>query len=305
MTRCSSRRLDQLLLTSALALVLTTLPLGLSTDGPPLDWQIASARGGGNGSGGGGGNGQGGGHGGGRGDHGRDASDRSGPDRGAGARGHALGHAKERGAQAGGARGYHDLNEFVDSVRSGRAVGLGRRDARIDGARGRYRDALGKPDHSRHAGSLDDVGPAAHHFSPEETGALMGRGWKGPDAQAASFRNHGQRVSTMVELSKQLGYGARVGALQANFGTPYENGIATLQDELATARAAGNEAEAERLEAELADAIANAKPGVGPDGSWATADLDVNDDRVVDGRDLEALGRDETSSYTDSEQPAS
>jgi hypothetical protein len=95
MTRCSSRRLarprvrpDQLLLTSAVALVLTTLPVGMSTDGPPLNWQAVFARGdgGGNGAGGGGGNGQGGSHGGDRGDHGRDANERGGPDRGPGSR---------------------------------------------------------------------------------------------------------------------------------------------------------------------------------------------------------------------------
>ena len=93
----------------------------------------------------------------------------------------------------------------------------------------------------------------------------------------------------MVELSKRLGYGARVGALQANFGTPYENDIAALQQQLAAAQAADDDAEVERLEAELAAAVANAKPGTGPDDSWATADLDVNDDGVVNQRDIEAL----------------
>src|SRR5918996_1966307 len=64
MTRRSSRsqvgarvRLDQVLLTSALALLLTTLPVSIDTSGPALDWHSALARGGG----GGGGNGAGGG----------------------------------------------------------------------------------------------------------------------------------------------------------------------------------------------------------------------------------------------------
>jgi hypothetical protein len=103
----------------------------------------------------------------------------------------------------------------------------------------------------------------------------------------------------MVELSKRLGYGARVGALQANFGTPQENNIAALQDQLADAKAAGNQAEVERLEAELAEAIENAKPGKGPDDSWATADLDVNDDGVVDKGDLDALEQSDASAGTD------
>jgi hypothetical protein len=318
MTRRSYRRLarprvrlDQLLLTSAVALVLTTLPVGVSTDGPPLDWQAAFARGdgGGNGAGGGGGNGQGGGQGGGGGDHGRGASERGGSDRGPGSRGHAYGHDIGRGGQAGGANGYHDLNEFVDGVRSGKAVGLEQRDERIDQARGRYGAALGKANQAKHAGygpnPNDEIGPAAHRFSAEETKALMERGWKGPAARTAGFRNHGERVQTMVELSKRLGYGARVGALQANFGTPYENNVAALQAELAAAQTAGDQAEVERLEAELAEAIENAKPGNGPDDSWATADLDVNHDGVVDKGDLEALEQSEASAGADGEAPAS
>jgi len=298
-------RLDQVLLTSALALVLTTLPLGMSADGPALNWQTAFARGGGSGGDGpgGGGNGQGGGHGGGGGEHGRDASERGGPDRGPGSRGHAYGHSRGQGGQAGNASGYHDLNEFVDSVRSGKALGLDRRDGRIDQARGRYGAALGKAHQARQAGygpgAHDQIGPAAHRFSPEETKALMERGWKGPAARTAGFRNHGERVRTMVELSKRLGYGAHVGALQANFGTPQENNIAALQDQLAEAQAAGSLAEVERLEAEIAEAIENAKPGVGPDDSWATADLDVNEDGVVDKGDLDALAQNEAGTDAD------
>jgi hypothetical protein len=203
-------RLDQLLLSSAIVLVLTTLPVGMSTDGLPLGWQTALAK---DGNGGGGsGNGQGGGQGGGR-----------GADHGPGGQGHAYGRDRSHGGQAGGANGYYDLDEFVDSVRSGKAVGLERHDERIDQARGRYAVALGKAYQVKQAGygtgAHDEIGPAAYRFSPEETEALMARGWKGPTADAGGFRNHGERVQTMVELSKRLGYGARVGALQANFGT--------------------------------------------------------------------------------------
>jgi hypothetical protein len=312
MTRSSSRpdarplvRLD-LLLTSALALMLTALPLGLSTEGPSLSWHAAFARDGGGGNGaGGGGNGQSSGQGG---ERGRDASQRGGSDRGPGSRGHAYGHDIGRGGQAGGPNGYHDLNEFVDGMRSGRAVGLEQRDERIDQARGRYGAALGKANRDKKAGhgfnSNDEIGPAAHRFSPEETRALMERGWKGP-ARTAGFRNHGERVRTMVELSKRLGYGAHIGALQTNFGTPHENSIAALQAQLAEAQAAGNQAEVERLEAELAEAIQKAKPGKGPDDSWATADLDVNDDGAVDERDLEALEQSEAGAGAAGEAPAS
>jgi hypothetical protein len=184
----------------------------------------------------------------------------------------------------------------MDGVRSGKAFGLERRDERMVEAKGRYREALGKP--GQGVGHAENARTVAHGFSVEETSTLIERGWKGPAAPAAGFRNHGQRTRTMVEIAKQLGYGARVGALQANFGTPFENGIAGLQAELAAAEEAGDEAEAERLRGELATAIDQAKPGVGPDHGWATADLDVNDDQVVDRHDLEALAQDD-----DVEQP--
>ena len=103
--------------------------------------------------------------------------------------------------------------------------------------------------------------------------ARSGTARTSPKARSdGGFKNHGERTRTMVELAKRLGYGARVGAHQANFGTPFENGIADLQAQLAEAKAAGNQAEVERLENELAQAIENAKPGKGPDDSWATAD---------------------------------
>ena len=238
MTRrsCSSRSLPRVpatasLLATAVALVLSALPLDISAEGPSLQLNTALAKGG-DGGGGHGGKGAGG-AGGGPGAHGRDkateARGKHGPDRlGPDGRNH-----------AGNGRGYHDVNEFLDTVRSGKAFGLARRDERVAAARERYQEALGKADRGKHAGhdlSPDERGPVAHHFSPEETRALIERGWKGPTARDDGFRNHGERVRTMVELAKQLGYGARVGALQANFGTPYENDIAALQDELAGAR---------------------------------------------------------------------
>jgi hypothetical protein len=201
------------------------------------------------------------------------------------------------------------MDEFMGEVSNGHAFGRGRHDASMDEAKGRYGDALESPGRARkqvpagftkqHGHDLDRG--AAYGLAPDETQALIERGWKGPKTQDG-FKNHGQRTRTMVELAKRLGYSPRVGAMQANFGTPYENGIADLQDQLAEARAAGNQAEVERLEAELDAAIAAAKPGKGPDDSWATADLDVNDDGTVDARDLEALDQQQA---TPSNEPAS
>jgi hypothetical protein len=137
MTRRSYRSLarlrvpvDQLLLSSAVTLVLTTSPVGMGTDGPALVWQTALAK---DGNGGGGGNGHGGGPGG---DHG------SGSEHSASGQGHAYGHDKNHGGQGGGPSGYHDVNEFADSVRSGKALGLERHDQRVEQARGRYAAAL-------------------------------------------------------------------------------------------------------------------------------------------------------------------
>jgi hypothetical protein len=274
-------RLDRLLRTSAVALALIVLPAGVATDGTFLDWQTALAGNHGKGNGGGRDNGRGNG----RGEQGRGLGQQKGQD------GDAWVYGRGRGpdSRGGAAGGPHDLDEFVDGVRSGKAFGLERRDERVDAAKGRYRDALGKP--GKELGEAQRPGRPAAGFSQEESTALIERGWKGPKTRNDGFRNHGERVRTMVELSKRLGYGARVGAMQANFGTPYENGIADLQARLAAAEQAGNEAEAERLRRELAAAIKNAKPGEGPDDGWATADLDVNDDGVVDRRDLEALNQ--------------
>ena len=134
------------------------------------------------------------------------------------------------------------------------------------------------------------VAEPAYGLAPDETQALIERGWKGPKTQDG-FKNHGQRTRTMVALAKQLGYSARVGAMQTIPGRPTRTASPTCKDQLAEARASGNQTEVERLEAELDTAIAAAKPGKGPDNTWATADLDVNDDGIVDGRDLEGARR--------------
>jgi hypothetical protein len=286
----------RLLLAGSAALTLIAVPAGLTVDRSQfgLAWHAAMAKsdGGGPGNGGGHGGGNGGSRGGGQGS----------------GQAHGRGH-----GQGGGAgpdtKSYDSMDEFMGKVGKGHAFGRGSHDARIDEAKGRYRDALEAPGRTRAqvpAGFTKRAGrhfghEAAYGLAPEETQALIERGWKGPKTQDG-FKNHGQRTRTMVELAKRLGYSARVGAIQANFGTPYENGIADLQDQLAEARAAGDQAEVERLEAELEAAIDAAKPGKGPDDSWATADLDVNEDGTVDARDLEALEDQET---TPADDPAS
>ena len=174
------------------------------------------------------------------------------------------------------------------------AYGRDRQDDRIEHARQRYDAALGHADAAGH-GSKGDDQRVAHRFSADETHQLIEHGWRARQVADAGFKNHGERVRTMVELARRLGYDAKVGALQANFGTPYENGIAQIEADLEAARAelaAGDDQAAARvaeLEAQLDAAVAAAKPGNGANHDWARADLDVNGDGVVDGHDLEAL----------------
>ena len=138
-----------------------------------------------------------------------------------------------------------------------------------------------------------------------QTQALIARGWEEPTT--GTFRNHGQRVRTMVALAKELGYPASVGALQGNFGTPFENGLATVVVELEVARAALAlapldpllQADVVRLETALATATSDMPQG--SFGDWATVDLDVTDDGVVDAADLTAAqaGVDSTAPAVD------
>ena len=188
------------------------------------------------------------------------------------------------------------LSEVFEDFRNGKAFGKESKDSRIDRAKDRYDRKQKQEGHrpSNDIASDPDAARVAHRFSAKQADELIGRGWK-TDRSVDGFANHGDRVRTMVELAKALGYSASVGALQANFGTPSENGIAELRDELAAARTEAETnpdaaAKVEELKAELASAIEGAKPGEGPDGDWATANLDVNDDGVVDRDDLAALG---------------
>lgn len=106
----------------------------------------------------------------------------------------------------------------------------------------------------------ENVNKVAHGFSQVETAVLVQQGWAGPSVTTVGFSNHGQRISTMVAISQALGLDPRIGVLQASFGTPQENGIIALQDDLASAQTSL---------ADLEDALA-AGPGL---VSAAEADL--------------------------------
>jgi hypothetical protein len=198
-------------------------------------------------------------------------------------------HAKEGGGRGGGGGGDHGGSgggggggRGGDRGGSGGDGGRGGgQSGRDHGGGGGVGPGNGGADHGRgHAGSAD---------APGLDGApATGAGRHRAEGATGSFPNHGQRVSAMVAVAKALGYPASVGALQANFGTPAETGLGALAADLAAARAAAIldpaspalANEVGRLEAELAAALASLPRGSDP--GWQTADLDVNDDGVVD-----------------------
>ncbi|MEQ9813303.1 MAG: hypothetical protein RLO50_11020 [Azospirillaceae bacterium] len=76
------------------------------------------------------------------------------------------------------------------------------------------------------------VGNEVLVLSDEETRQLIANGWGANVPSDGVFANHGQRVRTMVAIAQALGYSSHVGALQANFGTSHETGLADLQAEI-------------------------------------------------------------------------
>jgi len=290
MTRNVARQLSifrRYLFPSAIALALIAMPVSLSSPSSDLLWKAAFAKkGGGKG-------GNGGGRGGGKGsDKGSDKGGRG-------------GSSDKSDRSNGSSRG---VGSKADRGQGASDSAPGRADRNIAKAKDRYQKSIrGK------AKTQATVKPAAfereargvsHRFSRAETQTLIDNGWQA-EQPLDGFKNHGQRVKTMVELAKRLGYSARVGALQANFGTPQETGVAELQASLAAAReealtnpdTAGKVAE---LEAAWAEAM-HAKPGNGTNDEWATLDLDVNRDGSVDRHDLLALGPRESDAKPDND----
>lgn len=147
-------------------------------------------------------------------------------------------------------------------------------------------DTRGK---SANRGSIDRAsGAPADSSLDDDTDVAPGRPGRARQPDDGTFRNHGARVSTSVALSKELGYGARVGAMQGNFGTPQETGIRALEDRIAALEAdpTTDPRVIDALEAELAERTAAVKPGTGPTGGWESTNLDVDGDGVVDEHDL-------------------
>lgn len=107
-----------------------------------------------------------------------------------------------------------------------------------------------------------------------------------PDADESSFRNHGDRVSTFVAIAKSVGLNASTGAMQANFGTPFENGLVATDPD--TGEFLKDPDTGEYIIDATDEEIAEVKPGNGPKSDWEiVTSLDVNMDGVVDKDDLE------------------
>ncbi|MGF1626062.1 MAG: hypothetical protein ACFCVH_14365 [Alphaproteobacteria bacterium] len=81
------------------------------------------------------------------------------------------------------------------------------------------------------------VGAVVVTFDPAETDALVAAGWQ-PLAPAGSgdFADHGERVTTFVAIAEALGLDPAIGAQQANWGTPQENGLHELAEAVAAVR---------------------------------------------------------------------
>jgi hypothetical protein len=296
-TAQAPRRRSRWLLACAIALAVAFTP---AVDLVDDAW--AKGGNGNGGSNGGGGNSGGNGGGGNSGNSGGGNGAGRGGEGGGFAGGHGRGGVEkaERSQERGGPSA--DVGTMIGSLRDAFNPGAAKREARE-----RYAAAAGWSGQSSSTGRGRGFGRPSHEVDNATTASLVALGWEAPEAVAdTGFRNHGHRVSSMVEIAKALGYGAHVGALQANFGTAAapttEDGDAVTHERLSAeigqleaALAAvedpeGEEAAAMRerlgdLESELAGLDAETPEW---NGDWRTANLDITGDGVVDLADLDA-----------------
>ncbi len=163
----------------------------------------------------------------------------------------------------------------------GKATADGKRlkgDAAKQAARNRFNQLTGNGNNGN-----GTIGTNRFVLTDGQTLALLHRGWDvRTHASHGGFENHGQYVSTMVQICKELGYNGSVGAVQANFmpANWYQ-----LQEDWRNA----SEADKPSIESQLANMLEVSKPGEGPkDYEWADYNLDVNGDGVITEDDLTA-----------------
>ena len=159
---------------------------------------------------------------------------------------------------------------------------------------------------------VDNIFKVSKHLENNESLSLTDSGWINKKVFSKDFTNHGQRVKTYVEIAKLKGLPAYVGALQANFGNPYETGIAKFQNKITDLNSQITLLNTQLLNTELTvdkttaiqnqiniltsdvietngllkTTIKNIKPGVSVGNGWETANLDINNDGIVNEADL-------------------
>lgn len=174
-----------------------------------------------------------------------------------------------------------------------------RGDPRFEDARRRYAEALGvehpteASDPRRPPGFARLPDSAVLELDQQALATLLKRQWRGVGRGADDPKRMIERTRVFVAIARAMGLRPEVGALQAGFGTPDENGLAELAQALDAARGAlaTHPAQPElaaavhERERELGAAVA-ALPG-GPKEGWTLFDLDVNADGRIDRKDLE------------------
>ncbi len=193
----------------------------------------------------------------------------------------ALAKGGNGGDNGGGIGGGHGWGH--DKDRGGKSTADGNRlkgDAAKQAARNRFNQQTGNGNNGN-----GNIGTDRFVLTDGQTQALVQRGWEvNHHSSHDGFKNHGQYVSTMVHLAKELGHNGSVGGLQANFMPAdwYQ-----LQAEWRDTDAGSTERRA--IERQLADLLEVSKPGEGPkDYEWAAFNLDVDGDGVITEDDLAA-----------------
>ena len=182
------------------------------------------------------------------------------------------------GGDRGGDRGGHGRGHGKGG---GKATADGKRlkgDAAKQAARNRFNQLTGNGNSGN-----GNIGTDRFVLTDGQTLALLHRGWDvNTHSSHGGFENHGQYVSTMVQICKELGYNGSVGALQANFMPAY------WYEVQAEWRDPGTDATRKaEIELQLADMLEVAKPGEGPEGDeWAAYNLDVDGDGMITEDDL-------------------
>jgi hypothetical protein len=155
------------------------------------------------------------------------------------------------------------------------------------------------------AASGEDDRPVAE-FDERQTRALIQAGWRpaGGAEAAGAFARHAERVATLAAVARAQGYKPSVGAMQANLGTLAETAGRVAPEEwrtltelrraaremraarLPSSEVAAAEARVAALEGALAERVEAATGAPREEAGWATINLDVNADGVVDVGDL-------------------